>query len=336
MRNMKWVIDSIKKVLRTARPSSPPGRESIREPDRALVDVKEFLDKNDRVVTDPENAVGYRIASKDADGKLHGPVTQYDTLHRKTLSGAYAAGNREGLFEQYHPGGQLASRQEYRDDQPVGPYERWYESGARREVGVYSGATASGRPWRGDEGYRMESFWDADGVQRVTNGAGERYEEHENGRVSWKGTYWNGVRQGEWSFYEADGRLTNTEQYVQGRLVKGWYFDAQGDTFRYSADTYEVLPEFPGGMPALNQFLMRNIKYPKVAIFKGISGTVFVGFDIRANGWVSNVRVLQGIQKDCDAEAVRVVAMMPPWQAGRQQGRPVSVRYSLPIRFVIQ
>lgn len=321
--------------MRTDRPAASPAPEPIRTPVQALVDVKEFIDKNDQVVTNPERAVGYRIASRDADGKLHGPVTQYDRLDRKTLSGTYAAGSREGLFEQYHPGGQLASRQEYRDDLPTGPYGSWYENGAPREAGVHSGAIASGRPWRGDDGYRMESFWDADGVQRVTNGAGEWCEEHDNGRVSLKGTYWNGVRQGEWSFYDATGRLTNTEQYVQGRLVKGWYFDLQGDTFRYSADTYEVLPEFPGGMPALNKYLMRSIKYPKNAIRKGISGTVFVGFIIRANGWVSDVQVLKGIHADCDAEAVRVVTWMPPWQAGRQQGRPVSVRYSLPIRFVM-
>ncbi len=332
---MKWIIDSIRKFVQTDRPAASPVREPIRKPTQALVDVKEFMDLNDQVVTDPERAVSYRIASRDADGKLHGPVTQYDPLDRKTLSGTYAAGNREGLFEQYHPDGQLASRQEYRDDLPVGPYESWYANGAPREAGVYSGGTASGRPWRGDDGYRMESFWDADGVQRVANGAGERYEEHENGQVSWKGTYWEGVRQGEWSFYAPDGRLTNTEQYVQGRLVKGWYFDPQGGTFRYSADTFEVLPEFPGGMPALNQFLMRTIKYPKSAIRKGISGTVFVGFVIRANGQVWDVQVLKGIHPDCDAEAVRVIGLMPPWQAGRQQGRPLSVRYSLPIRFVI-
>ena len=97
----------------------------------------------------------------------------------------------------------------------------------------------------------------------------------------------------------------------------------------------EDMPEFVGGLDALARYLGDNIVYPKEAAANKVTGTVFVGFIVNADGSVSDAQVLKGVGSGCNEEALRVVQNMPRWQPGRQSGQPVAVRYSLPIRFVL-
>ncbi|HEX8528453.1 MAG TPA: TonB family protein [Cytophagales bacterium] len=296
--------------------------------------VKEFVDKHGRVVEKQGEAAGYQMVVRDAKSRLNGPIIQYDSLGRKTMSGAYVDGNHEGMFEHYHPNGQLRSKVAYRADWLVGRFESWYGNGKPKEVGNFSADTTDRRRRWQWEVYRIESFWDSTGTQLVENGTGSYYDVHDNGKVAEKGAYRGGAREGEWLFYDKSGRQTNTEQYVKGRLAKGLYQGPGGDQFTYDSETFEVIPEYPGGIRGLSKYLSKSITFPKEARRQRVNGTVFVGFIIQADGKVSDVHVLKGIHPACDAEAVRVVEIMPAWQAGRQQGRPVPVRYSLPIRFV--
>lgn len=94
-------------------------------------------------------------------------------------------------------------------------------------------------------------------------------------------------------------------------------------------------PEFPGGDAARIQYLRDNIEYPTMARDAGIEGTVFVSFVVEPDGSITNVRVLRGIGGGCDEEALRVVRNMPNWHPGRQRGRAVRVRFTLPIRFTL-
>ncbi len=97
----------------------------------------------------------------------------------------------------------------------------------------------------------------------------------------------------------------------------------------------EVMPEFPGGSNALMNFIANNIKYPEQARRDTIQGRVFVNFVIEKDGSVSNVKVLRGIGGGCDEEAKRVVALMPNWTPGYQEGKAVRVSFNLPIRFML-
>jgi protein TonB len=98
----------------------------------------------------------------------------------------------------------------------------------------------------------------------------------------------------------------------------------------------EQMPKFRGGESDLLNYLSKNIKYPQMAKESGISGIVYVTFVVGKNGKVGEVRVLRGIGGGCDKEAVRVVKNMPDWKAGKQRGKPVSVQYNLPVRFVLR
>jgi len=98
----------------------------------------------------------------------------------------------------------------------------------------------------------------------------------------------------------------------------------------------EEMPEFPGGMQKLADYLAKNIKYPQMARESGIQGRVFVNFVVEPDGSVSNVNVMRSLGGGCDEEAMRVVKSMPKWKPGKQRGKAVRVSYILPVNFKLQ
>lgn len=101
-------------------------------------------------------------------------------------------------------------------------------------------------------------------------------------------------------------------------------------------DAVEQMPEFPGGMPAMIEYLSANIKYPKDAIKQKVGGRVLVMFVVEPDGSLSNVSVARKVFPSLDAEAVRVVKSMPKWKPGIEKGRPVRVNFTLPVVFSIK
>jgi TonB family protein len=98
----------------------------------------------------------------------------------------------------------------------------------------------------------------------------------------------------------------------------------------------EKMPSFPGGDAGLMEFINSNIQYPEVARVNGIQGSVFVMFYITSNGKVENVKILKGADPALDAEALRVVSMLPDWTPGSQDGKNVNVWIQLPITFQLK
>ena len=104
----------------------------------------------------------------------------------------------------------------------------------------------------------------------------------------------------------------------------------------FTGKVYEIvdqMPEYPGGLTALMNYLRANIRYPEAAQKAGIEGRVIVSFIVEPNGSVSNVKIVRGVDSNLDQEALRVVSEMPNWTPGKQGGNAVRVRYSLPIAF---
>ena len=95
----------------------------------------------------------------------------------------------------------------------------------------------------------------------------------------------------------------------------------------------EQMPEYPGGVQALMQFLYENIRYPEAAQTAGKEGRVVVQFVVEADGTVSSAKVVRSISEDLDAEALRVVNAMPRWTPGKHKGKAVRVKYTLPVSF---
>lgn len=97
----------------------------------------------------------------------------------------------------------------------------------------------------------------------------------------------------------------------------------------------EEMPEFPGGMDALQPYLKREVRYPEAARLIGMSGVVLVEFVVEKDGSISNVKVLVPVYPDLDAEAIRVIKGFPKWKPGKQMGKAVRVYFQIPIRFSI-
>lgn len=95
----------------------------------------------------------------------------------------------------------------------------------------------------------------------------------------------------------------------------------------------EKMPEYPGGIPAMNNFILENIKYPENAKKDKITGVVHVKFIIQDDGSVSDVMAVKKIGGGCDEEAVRVVKLMPKWSPGSNKGENVPVYMKLPVKF---
>ena len=99
---------------------------------------------------------------------------------------------------------------------------------------------------------------------------------------------------------------------------------------------FQVVEEeasFPGGMAELMKFLHKNIKYPSICQEQGIQGRVIVQFVVEKDGSITDVQVIKAINPYLDKEAVRVVSTMPKWSPGKQRGKPVRVRFTLPVTF---
>ena len=105
------------------------------------------------------------------------------------------------------------------------------------------------------------------------------------------------------------------------------------------SDAYEVveqMPEFPGGFAEMMKYLANNIKYPSEAHKNGTQGRVTVQAIIDTEGRVTNTRVIKGADPYLDAEAIRVVSSMPKWSPGMQDGKPVNVKFTIPVMFRLQ
>lgn len=97
-----------------------------------------------------------------------------------------------------------------------------------------------------------------------------------------------------------------------------------------------ALPQFEGGESQLVTFLSENIEYPSAARVNKITGTVFVTFVVDETGTIKDIGILRGIGAGCDEESMRVIAKMPNWKPGVYEGRNVSVRFNLPIRYTLR
>ena len=98
-------------------------------------------------------------------------------------------------------------------------------------------------------------------------------------------------------------------------------------------DIVEQMPEYPGGMQALMEFLKENIKYPEDAQKQKVEGRVLVKFVVETDGSITNLEVVKHAFPSLDAEAVRVLSAMPKWTPGKQKGQVVRVKFVVPINF---
>jgi protein TonB len=97
----------------------------------------------------------------------------------------------------------------------------------------------------------------------------------------------------------------------------------------------ENMPIFPGGDLGLMKYIQKHVKYPAIAKEYNITGKVYVSFIVDKSGKVTNVKIVRGVDKNLDAEAMRVVKSLPKYKPGKQRGKAVRVMFTIPINFTL-
>ena len=116
-------------------------------------------------------------------------------------------------------------------------------------------------------------------------------------------------------------------------LARGQQLPENDPTRDNTFITVEQMPQFPGGQDSLLSFIRQNLNYPEKASDKGIQGKVLVSFIVDKSGKVRDVELKRGVDPLLDAEALRVIRLLPHWVPGMQDGKAVNVSYVLPLNF---
>lgn len=126
----------------------------------------------------------------------------------------------------------------------------------------------------------------------------------------------------------------NIDDLKENQIQGGSQAPPEEDTKVYTV--VEQNPVFPGGDAALLKYVNSHIKYPEIARDQEIQGVVTLRFVVLEDGRVGEVQVVKSLESHCDAEAIRVIKSLPRFTPGKQQGKPVRVWFTLPVRYVIQ
>lgn len=111
------------------------------------------------------------------------------------------------------------------------------------------------------------------------------------------------------------------------------------NAFAQQNDVYvvvEEMPEFPGGVAKMNEYLSNSIVYPEYAVENNIEGRVVVEFVVNTDGTITDTQIKQSVHELLDNEALRIVKAMPRWKPAKLKGKLVRVKYTLPINFNLE
>ena len=145
------------------------------------------------------------------------------------------------------------------------------------------------------------------------------------------------LKEGKWTnYYFSTAMIKSEEEYKDNQMTgnKRWnesYMEDIADVFPRT----EVDPEFQGGAKKLAAFMAANIKYPGKSDRQGEMGTVTVQFIVMEDGTINGVEILKGVTKSLDAESIRIIKSMPPWNPGTIDGNKVRVLLHIPIQFIL-
>ena len=131
--------------------------------------------------------------------------------------------------------------------------------------------------------------------------------------------------------------ISGPVSHVSGPVMAGPPAPVQEESDE--GEIFEVVeqnPMFPGGDKALMQYLQKNLKYPAQAQENGIQGRVMVQFVVNKDGSIVEPKIIRPVDPSLDKEAIRVVSSMPKWTPGKQRGKNVRVRFTLPVTFRLQ
>jgi len=130
--------------------------------------------------------------------------------------------------------------------------------------------------------------------------------------------------------------ISKTELSIEEPITEGQPHLApvevlKDENYIYSTNNIQVKPEFPEGKEAMYSFIRKNYVVPQAILDQKKNRKVFVSFVVEKDGRLSDLKVLREVGFDTGKEALRVLALMPKWQPGENEGKPIRCRYAIPI-----
>ncbi|RYY07714.1 MAG: TonB family protein [Sphingobacteriaceae bacterium] len=290
-----------------------------------------FLKDNGTYVNNKDSADFVRIMREPDSGSVLYNVVEYYPNGNMKMSGKSSSVDPlrlEGRTISYYPDQNKKQVSNYEKGAQTGEVYDYYPNGK-----LYREKTISvdyDKPWFERE--LIHTIYDSTGTATVKNGNGH-YAVYDDAFkfIGEEGNIKSGKRDGTWKGRTDKIKLTYTEDYKDGKFLKGTSTDETGKTYNYTAQ--EVLPQFPGGDAGFGRFLSKNIRYPKNAKRNNLQGRIILSFVIQNDGNVTDIKILRSFDAECSAEASRVLSQSPRWNPGIQHGIPVKVAYTMPISF---
>jgi protein TonB len=256
----------------------------------------------------------YRIVNYDENGKPVGKIIDY-----------FITGELQSEIE-----GALYIDKLYDSKSKfIGLGTGFFKNGEKQfeQIRDNQGVRVSSKSWY-ENGQLQRSYEYKDGELN-----GKLQEWSETGQILVDIDYNNGKRDGKLLTYWNNGNAKRIDEYTNGELISGKCFNIEGEEIPYF--DYEILPKFKGGDAALYKFISKNTDYPDKARVREFEGQVRVQFAVNIDGTISDVKIVQGVYRELDQEAMRVVSAMPRWTPGRRDGEVVKTYFVLPITFTL-
>ncbi|ASU35023.1 energy transducer TonB [Mucilaginibacter xinganensis] len=227
-----------------------------------------------------------------------------------------------------------------------GRYVAYYPTGKKRKTGEFEYGVPTGHQveyYPNGKFYNSTNYFpdgkvlyndcrDSTGKVLAEDGKGDwiQFNDDFSATIS-QGKIDSGFRAGEWRERSSDS-IMFIKTYKNGLLIST--NSAGGDSQGVFLPV-DVVPEFPGGMPAFGGFLGKTMHYPAIARENNIQGKVIVSFVVEKDGTLTDIKVKKGIGSVCDNEAISAVRLSSPWKPALKNGRPVRAAHSVPITFTL-
>lgn len=173
-------------------------------------------------------------------------------------------------------------------------------------------------------------------VNGVRNGKYVSY--YRNHQIKRKGKFSNGYENGTWKYYDEQGEITGKVKFrapskSYGSVLSFYNEEKENTVLGSHTDNIDTKPCFQGGEEDISAFISMEINYPEKYSIMGVGGQVIISLVIDETGNIYDAKVVKGVNEDLDAEALRVINLMPRWTPGFMDGVPVKTGLQIPISF---
>lgn len=297
-----------------------------------------FLKNNGKYTVRDSSDYMLIISEPDSGSILFNAAEFYKNGNRKFIGKSSKSEylSCEGQCISFFPNGNKKSVENFKEGEHIGLSYYFYPNGKIYNSKEFFPRDPNDNSISGDIEfeYLIKDCIDSTGKVLVTNGQGFYIGYSDDFKyIEEKGPVKDGKRDSVWTGTENDRKIKFTEQYAKGSMVSGEAIDSTGGVYHY---TKRILPpQYKGGMRALYKYLSNHIKYPDHARDNNIQGVVMLGFVVKKDGTLKDLKVLKAVDEELEQEALRVISNSPIWQPASYFGMPVNIYYSLPVNFAL-